>query len=284
MGRITLNHVIDLDYDVIADKISYFIRKSVDEAGASGVVVGVSGGVDSATTLALAVKALGPSRVLAVVMPDTRTTPEEDVKDALTLINKLGVEYRLVTIDSIVDSFAELPGFSPTDHKAVGNIRARVRMIILYYYANHENRLVLGTSDRSEFLIGYFTKYGDGAADIYPISVLYKTQVRRLARHLGVPENIANKPSSPRLWPGHMAEKELGIEYTIIDLVLFSIFDLKLSIEKTCKVTGIDCHIVKRVIELHENTRHKRRCFPAPLLEETVMPAWRGINEAKRLI
>ncbi len=282
--KITLDHVTNLDYSVAEALIVDFIRSKVREAGASGAVVGVSGGVDSATTLALTVRALGASNVMAVIMPDTRTTPQEDVADAKSLAESLGVQYRLAVIDRIVDSFVSaLPGFDTEDYRAIGNIRARTRMIVLYYYANTENRLVVGTGDRSEYLIGYFTKWGDGAADIYPISILYKSQVRMMAKHLGLPEKIWKKPSSPRLWPGQMAEDELGISYNDIDLVLFSVFDLGLEREKVCEYTGLDCSVVDRVIEMHEKTRHKRECFPSPRLEE-LSPAWKGYRDAVQMV
>jgi len=273
--------VLSIDYGVAESVIVEFIRSAVSSAGASGAIVGVSGGVDSSTTLALTVRALGASNVLAVIMPDTRVTPQEDVVDAKNVAKMLGVEYRIAPIDRVIDSFVKsLPGFDTEDYRALGNIRARARMIILYYYANIENRLVIGTGDRSEFLIGYYTKWGDGAADIYPLSILYKTQVRVMARHLGLPEKIWKKPSSPRLWPGQMAEEELGVKYSDVDLVLFSMFDLGLTREETCRYTGLDCSIVDRVIEMHEKTKHKRVCFQAPRLEE-VSRTWRGLRELK---
>ena len=274
--RITIDSLIDLDYEEVSRLLSEFIANRVREAGAKGVVVGVSGGVDSATTLALAVKALGPERVHALIMPDTRTTPRDDVRDAWDLVKAFNVaNVREIPIDDKVDAVVSVIPDAP--RVAVGNVRARMRMLILYYYANTYNLLVLGTGDRSEFLIGYFTKYGDGAADIYPLAVLYKTQVRHLAKYLGVPDRVAFKPSAPRLWPGHEAEKELGLRYEEIDLALHAMFDYGLSVEEAAEATGLPVETVRRVYEMHVRTRHKRECFAAPPLE-AVKRAWRGLQ------
>ena len=132
-------------------------------------------------------------------------------------------------------------------------------MSLLYYVANSKNLLVVGTGDRSEILIGYFTKYGDGGVDFLPIGDLYKTQVRWLGKHLGVPENILTKPSSPQLWPGHKAEEELGVTYDRIDLILHAIFDLRMEAEEVRKQFGED---VDRVLELHAKSSHKRAMPP----------------------
>ncbi|OYT46628.1 MAG: NAD(+) synthase, partial [Desulfurococcales archaeon ex4484_42] len=130
--------------------------------------------------------------------------------------------------------------------------------------ANLENRLVLGASDRSEWLIGYFTKWGDGAADAYPIIGLYKTQVRALGLHLGIPEEVVLRPPTPDLWPGHTAEGELGITYEQIDEVLYRIFDESIPAEKVPEVTGIPKKVVERVLELHKRSEHKRNPLKAP--------------------
>ena len=156
-------------------------------------------------------------------------------------------------------------------------------MTLLYYVANEEGMLVAGTGDRSELLIGYFTKYGDGAADFLPIAVLYKSQVRRLAKHLGVPDRIAFKPSAPRLWEGHLAEKELGVRYEDVDKVLFAMVDLGLPPLKAARVTGVGEEVVERVEELMRAARHKLIPLPAPSLE-LVYSAWRGLEKAKKLL
>ncbi|ABM80780.1 NAD+ synthase [Hyperthermus butylicus] len=269
--RITLNELLDLDYEGVARSIEEFIKGYVESSGAKGVVVGLSGGVDSTTTLYLLVRALGPERVLVLVMPDSDVTPEEDVHDAVGIAERLGVRYKLIDIKPIVASYLVAMGEAP-DRRSKGNLRARVRMTLLYLYANMEGLLVAGTGDRSELLIGYFTKYGDGAVDFLPIGCLYKSQVRRLALHLGVPEKIALKPSSPRLWPGQLAEDELGMKYEEIDLILYALFDKGLSPEEAAKATGLPIEKVRRVLELHRASEHKRSLPPAPDPAATV---WR---------
>ncbi|WFO75485.1 NAD+ synthase [Desulfurococcaceae archaeon MEX13E-LK6-19] len=273
MKRITISDLLNFDINTVENTIKEFIREIIENSGAKGVVIGLSGGVDSSTAAALAVKALGNNRVHGLIMPDPRTTPEADVKDAIDLAKKLGINYTIIDISKIYDSFAENIPFFNADHNiACGNLRARIRMILLYYYANLNNYLVLGSGDRSEILIGYFTKYGDGATDLMPLGCLYKTQVRHLAKYLGIPEKIYNKPSSPRLWPGHMAEEELGMKYTEIDLVLYSLFDLGLKPEEIPEATGISIEKVQKIIELHRKSRHKRGTPPIPSLPNVPEP------------
>jgi NAD+ synthase len=249
----------DLDLSKAIDTIVEFLRMN-DEG--NGYVLGLSGGLDSAVTLALTYKAVGNERVKVLIMPDPGITPEEDVKDALEYAESLKVEYKVVDISPIISTYSSL---LPKDEFALGNLRARVRMSLLYYYANHEGRKVVGTGDRSELLIGYFTKYGDGGVDLLPIGGLYKNEVRSLAKMLGVPMRIAGKKSSPRLWPGHMAEEELGLSYDVIDRILVGLFDLKLKPEEVKKRLGLSWEVDK-VLQLHKNSAHKRSLPPIPEL------------------
>jgi NAD+ synthase len=144
------------------------------------------------------------------------------------------------------------------EDRALGNLRARIRMNILYYYANLKNLMVLGSSDKSEFNIGYFTKFGDGAADLLPIVSLYKTQVREIAKYLEIDEEIISKKSSPHLWPNHEAEHEIGVEYGEIDVILYCILELKLPIEEVIKVSEISEEKVQKIYQLYKKSRHKR--------------------------
>jgi NAD+ synthase len=135
-------------------------------------------------------------------------------------------------------------------------------MVLLYYAANVLKRLVVGTGDRSEILIGYFTKYGDGGVDFLPLGNLFKTQVRELAKFLGVPEKIVKKPSAPRLWPTHTAEAEIGMSYDILDLILYGIVDLKMSEEEVAREVDISIDLVKRAVTMMKTTEHKRQMPP----------------------
>ncbi len=270
MARITLDDVVRLDYAKVEEGIADFLREKLAEAGASGYVIGVSGGVDSATTLYLAARSVGAERVLPLIMPDSEVTPREDVEDAKNLVEPLGLRPHVIDIAPIVNVYkSSIPIYQggEEDRVPLGNLRARIRMSLLYYYANKLNLLVLGAGDRSEILIGYFTKYGDGGVDLLPIGVLYKTQVRRLAVHLGIPEKIAFKPSSPRLWPGQTAEGELGASYEDIDLVLYAVFDEGLSWSEVPEATGVPERVVEMVKRRYEASHHKRNPPPAPPLE-----------------
>lgn len=281
--RVTLDHVVNLDYDRVSRILGDFISGQVEAARVKGVVIGVSGGVDSATTLYLSVRALGKSRVFGLLMPDSTVTPKEDIDDAIDLLRSVGAEFHIIDIAPIVDVYkSALPIYEAEegpDRVPVGNLRARIRMSLLYYYANKMGYMVAGTGDRSEILIGYYTKYGDGAVDMLPIGVLYKSQVRRLATRLGVPERVAYKPSSPRLWRGQTAEGELGVSYDQVDLVLFSVLDLGLSPEEVPDATGVPREVVEKVLERYRESEHKRNPPPAPNLDpirEMMLASTRG--------
>lgn len=236
-----------------------FIRGMVAGSKAKGVVLGVSGGVDSTVLAYLCVRALGKERVHGMILPDSRVTPRRDVDDSLEVVERLGINYWYRDIADIVESCERSEFFMKDQKLALGNLRARIRMSLLYYIANSRNLLVAGSSDRSELLIGYFTKYGDGAADLLPIGDLYKTQVRWLAERLGVPDGIARKPSSPALWEGQTAEGEIGMPYERVDLILHAIFDLKMDPDDLREHFGPD---VDRVLEMHSRSAHKRTMPP----------------------
>ncbi len=262
--KITLEDVVNIPYGQVIDAIVEFIRENVEKAGVERVVLGLSGGVDSSTVFKLLLRAVGRENVVVLIMPDTRVNVKRDLEDSLELAREYGVEHYYIPINDIVNSYKILPFFNYNDRIATGNLRARIRMNILYYYANRFNALVAGTSDRSEILIGYYTKYGDGGVDILPIGSLYKTQVRRLAAKLGLPEKIVKKPSSPGLWEGHLAEEELGLRYEDIDLVLYSIVDRGIKPEDVPKYTGIHPRVVEKIVGMHRRSRHKRRLPPTP--------------------
>jgi len=253
---------IDLEY--AKRRIIRFIIDKLDESKLSGVVIGLSGGLDSSVAVTLATLALGSDRVHGLILPDIGVTPKEDIDDAIRLAKKLGITYYIMEINDIFELFMRKMPFSTNDNVANGNVKARIRMIILYYYANVNKLLVCGTSDKSEILLGYYTKYGDGGSDILPLGDLYKTQVRQLGRYIGLPEKIYNKPSSPRLWKGQMAEKELGVKYEVIDTILYLYFDKGKSLEDIVYETNIDRETVLEVLRRVYRNEHKRNTPPIP--------------------
>lgn len=201
----------------IASSVMKFLRQEVKKRKSRVVVIGISGGIDSAVTATLAVKALGSNKVFGLILPDSLVTPKRDTKDAIELTKWLNVEYKIIELRKIK---AQLLQGLPRDKLARGNLLVRLRMILLYYHAAILKGLVIGTADKSELALGYFTKYGDGAVDLQPIADLYKTQVRSLAKYLAIPDKIVNKKSSARLWKGHTAEGELRMSYEEIDMIL----------------------------------------------------------------
>ena len=246
-----------MDWRKIEDDIIHFILKVVSEAKADGVVLGLSGGIDSSVVVALCVKALGKEKVFGLFMP-AAFTPVEDQDDAKIIAENLGIRAHSIPLGQIVDRFLEAVPSVERNRVAVGNVFARMRMVTNYFVANSMNYLVSGTGDRSEILIGYFTKYGDGGADFLPIGHLYKTQVRELARHLGLPSRIVDKPASPQLWKGQSATDEIPVDYPVLDLILHSQFDLKVNVEDMAKHLNIPLHVVEKVRTLFEGSRHKR--------------------------
>ncbi len=200
----------------VEKKIEDFIERKVGQAGAEGAVLGLSGGLDSAVAATLCARALGPGRVLALIMPSPSTS-HHDTETAGELASSLKIRSETIPLDSILDAFAE---HLEPDRRAMGNLAARVRMALLYYRANRMGLLVVGTGNKSELSIGYFTKHGDGGCDILPLGDLYKTEVRELARHLKLPKDIIEKEPSAGLWKGQTDEGEIGMSYEELDRAL----------------------------------------------------------------
>src|SRR5207245_7163437 len=251
---------LEIECDSVARDIVAFIRKVTKDAGVNGAVVGLSGGVDSSLVARLLVEALGSNNVLGVLMP-TDFTPKEDTGDALTLAKQLGIRSEIIEIQSIFQSFMsslDQDRQSSRGKITLANLRSRIRMVVLYYFANLYNYLVAGTVDRSEDLIRYFTKYGDGGVDFLPISHLYKTQVRKLAEYLGLPPKIVMKPSSPQLYPGHKATDEIPLDYDQLDPVLRMLFDESRTIDEVAARTGIGIDGIQDVMRRFQNSAHKR--------------------------
>ena len=246
------------------DHIVEFIADIVDDAGADGAVIGLSGGIDSTATAYLAVEALGADSVHGLLMPSS-VNPDADETDAERVAEALDIEYDTIDINPIVDAFVDAaPDHAAEDRMALGNVRVRTRAVLNYFVANAESRVVLGTGNRSEAATGYFTKYGDQAVDCNPIGNLYKQQVRQLAAHLGAPENLVTKTPSAEMWSGQTDEDEMGLDYDTIDAILALHVDGPLSTAATVRALDVEESHVARVVDLHERSAHKRAMPPAP--------------------
>lgn len=248
-----------------------FIREQLDAAGVDDAVLGLSGGIDSTTTAYLAVEALGADHVHGLVLP-SEVNRDENMSDAERVAETLGISYDVIEIEPIVDTIldavpsvdADADASSDPLKTAVGNLRVRTRAVLNYFAANRRNALVLGTGNRSEALVGYFTKYGDGAVDCHPIANLYKQQVRQLAKHLGVEDDLAEKTASAEMWSGQTDEAELGLDYDTLDSILALHIDGPLSKSATVRTLDVDEELVTRVRGLYERSAHKRQVPPGP--------------------
>ena len=245
------------------ETITAFISEVVEDAGAEGAVLGLSGGIDSTLTAHLAVEALGPEGLYGLVMP-SEVNRAENMSDAERVAEGLGIEYDVIAIDPIAERFVEAYPDGEDDRMALGNVYVRTRAVLNYLAANERNRIVLGTGNRTEAMTGYFTKYGDQAVDCNPIGNLYKCQVRQLASHLGVPEDLVEKPPSAGMWEGQTDEEEMGLEYDTVDGILALHVDGPLSRSATRRTLGVREEAIDRVVDLYERSEHKRHMPPAP--------------------
>jgi len=253
--------------------IHQFLRAHALSDGATGVVVGLSGGVDSALTARLARDALGPERVMGVLLPDARFAPEL-LAETEEYARSLGIEFRTIPIDPVERAFGDLIP-EVRDRVTLGNVTARIRMTVLHSLARERGRLVVGTGNKSELLLGYFTKFGDGGVDILPIGDLYKTEVGQAAAALGLPTAIRERAPTAGLWVGQTDEGELGLPYSEIDQILYGLERLRTE-EEIAESSGLPLARVREVAGRVARTRHKRR--PAPVAKvgfRTVGIDWR---------
>ncbi len=234
--------------------ITGFIKTELNRVGYKKALLGVSGGIDSALSLYLSAKALGPENVLAVRMPYKNSSPDT-LADAQTMIDDLGVQSMTVEITEMVDPL--INHYDDMDRVRAGNIMARTRMIVLYDQSVPFKGLVMGTSNKTEMLLGYSTVYGDSAAALQPIGDLYKTQVRQLARAIGVPEQVIQKAPSADLWQGQTDEGELGFTYAEVDKLLYLLVDQRYRPE-ACVEEGFDGDFVERVVSMMRKNHFKR--------------------------
>ena len=260
----------DEELDETLDHVTAFIRRVVDGAGAEGAVLGLSGGIDSTLTANLAVEALGADAVTGLVLPSEANT-DENMSDAERVAEQLGIEYEVIEIQPIVDTFLDAhPGVTDENvgeepyRTAAGNVSVRTRGVLNYFVANVQNRVVLGTGNRTEGLTGYFTKYGDQAVDCNPIGNLYKQQVRQLAARLGVADDLVMKTPSAEMWVGQTDEAEMGVDYDTLDAILALRVDGPLSTAATVRHLDVTREEVEGVLRLVERSAHKREMPPAP--------------------
>jgi NAD+ synthase len=234
----------------LADDIANWIAGKVHEAGVTGVVLGLSGGIDSAVVSGLCARALGAENVLGIVMPIHSISI--DAAHGEETARSWGIDYRTIDLSSAYDALQDvLPQGSEL---AYANIKPRLRMITLYHHANTLGRMVIGTGNRSELMAGYYTKYGDGGTDLLPIAGLYKWQVRELAREIGVPQGIIDKPPSAGLWQGQTDEQEMGITYADLDRTLAAI--------DSGVVSSIEPPLLEQVQRMIRVSEHKRHLPP----------------------
>ena len=251
-----------LDVPAVRRQLVAFLRAYVDDARAQGFVLGVSGGVDSAVVAALAKEAVGADRVLGLLLPH-RTSNPEDAAHGELLCRHLGIPFERIDVTPIVAAAEAACASHPPESMAAWNLRPRARMMLLYAHAQQTGRLVLGTGNKSELLTGYFTKWGDGAADVYPLGDLYKTQVWDLARDLGLPDVIVAKPPTAGLFPGQTDEGELGIRYADLDRVLAG-FEAGHDLDTIARRAGVPLDAVLRVEARILGSAHKRNPLVIP--------------------
>lgn len=255
-----------LDFDTVGATLRRFITGKLLESGLTGYVVGLSGGVDSALAATLAVKAVGKEKVFGLMLPFQTSSPDS-LLHAQQLADQLGIESKTINITPMLEAYF---GIEPTTEKIrIGNKAARERMSVLFDFAQQRNAMVLGTSNRSEFCLGYTTWFGDSAASINPLAELYKTEVLQLSRVLGVPQAIIDKQPSADLWPGQTDEKELGVSYATIDRLLARMIDDGESSMATLQAEGFEMVDISRVVSLVNRHAYKRN-MPA------VAPLGRG--------
>ncbi len=229
-----------MDYRKLSKSIEDWIEKIVSDASATGVVLGLSGGLDSAVSASLAARAIGSENVLALLMP-CRSIPG-DTDDGARIAAHLGIECREVDLSPVLQEFIDTGGLEETSIINLANIKSRLRMVMLY--AHSSGRLVLGTSNYSEIIVGYWTKWGDGASDLLPISKLYKDEVRKLAAVLELPQWVIDRVPSAGLWPGQSDEEEMGVSYS--------------EIKAYSQGEGVSAAAASRIENMIESTEHKR--------------------------
>jgi NAD+ synthase len=241
--------------------IKNFIKTYVSNVGIASVVLGLSGGIDSAVVAVLCKETLGRNNTHCLFLPEV-ATPESDRIDQQKLVEQFDLSCETKDITDLVSFFNGQCVVKP-NRLAIANIKARIRMVLLFEYANMTNSLVCGTSNKSEILSGYFTKYGDGGVDIMPLGDVYKTQVWQIARFMDLPKEMISKPPTAGLWKGQTDEKELMITYNELDQILYGL-ERKLPFDRIAEKIGCSQSDVERVGRMRSSSQHKRRSALIP--------------------
>ena len=253
----------DLSIDILETVtiIKDFIKTYVFNSGSKSVVLGLSGGIDSAVVAVLCRQMLGKKNTHFVFLPD-KATPEVDTCDQQRLAEQFDLQVEAKDITDMVQVFTNHCIKEP-DTLALANVKARIRMVLLFEYANVTHSLVCGSSNKSELLIGYFTKYGDGGVDLMPLGDVYKTQAWEIARFLDLPKDMITKPPTAGLWEGQTDEKELKLSYLWLDQILYGL-ERKISYEQIILEVGCSQEDIERVRHMRLNSQHKRRLALIP--------------------
>jgi NAD+ synthase len=257
-----LSEIPKIDLEKTRSDIVEFIKSKVNEANSDGIAIGLSGGIDSTLVAYLACEAIGCENVFGVIMPST-TTPTEDKIHGIEIAKHLGIDYKEIAIDSILKEYLHVTQLD-NDNLAIGNLKARIRMSVLYYYGNFKNYLVIGTGNKSEIMIGYFTKHGDGACDMEPIGDLYKSEVFRLSEYLDISSEILNKPPRAGLWENQTDEDEIGMSYDLLDEILYLYGEKDMTNTEIASKLDISVDDVDMIIKKIIGSKHKSKVPESP--------------------
>lgn len=250
---------IDISKEI--DNVIVFIKEFLKNNGFNKIVVGLSGGIDSAVSAALAVRAVGKDNVFGFMLP-YRTSSDASFNDAKLVAESLNISYKKIDISSMVDGYFH-DYEEDADILRRGNAMARSRMIVLFDQSSKHNALVIGTGNKTELYVGYCTQYGDSACAFEPIGHLYKTEVKEMAKILGIPEPVITKKPTADLWEAQTDEEELGITYDLLDETIYQKFELKLSSEEMIE-NGITKEVQMKVQKLYDRSEFKRNMPPIP--------------------
>jgi NAD+ synthase len=259
----------NFDSEKIITTIKRFLINMMLRAGSNGYVVGLSGGIDSAVSATLAVEAVGADKVFGILMP-YKSSSDSSITDAMELVDKLKIDYMKIDISPMIDMYYDK--IDDSNRLRAGNKMARERMSILFDKAHEMNRLVLGTGNRTEICLGYTTWYGDSACSVNPLGELYKSEIRQIAKILGIPDSIITKPPTADLWAGQTDEDEIGVRYDQIDNLLIELIDKNIHSISELEKKGLNSGDISKVVSMINSNYFKRKLPAVAPLERTPIP------------